>query len=86
MIKSERFVAGDLWIERTKHREGPPVVYTVKSGRKSQLFTDHKELLRFVKWPKSTPTGEKLREWLQQFDSVPAEKTVNPQAETKMVT
>ena len=31
-MKSERFVAGQL-IERNRRREGPPVVYTVMSGK-----------------------------------------------------
>ena len=46
------------------------------------LFTDPKALLKFVRWPKSTPTGQALRDWLEFWD-VPE---VEPQAETKMVT
>ena len=67
-MKSERFTAGQLFIERTKHREGPPVVYSVMSGNSARLFTDHKALLRWVKWPSKTPTGDALREWLASFD------------------
>ena len=81
-MKSERFVAGQLWIEATKHREGPPLVYVCRSGKSSKLFTDPAKLLKFVRWPKSTPTGQALREWLDHWD-VPE---VEPQAETKMVT
>jgi hypothetical protein len=66
-MKSQRFTAGELWIERTKQREGPPYVYTCLSGKKSRLFTDPKALLKFVRWPKGTPTGEALREWLDSF-------------------
>jgi len=66
-MKSERFTAGELWIERTKQREGPPYVYTCLSGKTSRLFTDPKLLLKFVRWPKGTPTGEALREWLNFF-------------------
>ena len=66
-MKSERFTAGELWIERTKQREGPPYVYTCLSGKTSRLFTDPKLLLKFVRWPKGTPTGEALREWLSFF-------------------
>ena len=36
-MKSERFIAGQLWIERTKHREGPPIVYTCMSGHTARL-------------------------------------------------
>jgi hypothetical protein len=46
------------------------------------LFTDPKVLLKFVRWPKSTPTGQALREWLQAWDA----PEIEPQAETKMVT
>jgi|TARA_R100000479_G_scaffold74976_1_gene36371 hypothetical protein len=70
-MKSERFTARQLFIERVKHREGPPIVYTVMSGRSSKLFTDHKALLRWIKWPSKTPTGDALREWLASFDKKP---------------
>ena len=67
-MKSERFTAGQLWIERTKHREGPPVVYTVLSGKTARPFTDPKAILKWIKWPKGTPTGDALREWLASFE------------------
>ena len=70
-MKSERFTAGQLWIERTDHREGPPIVYTVMTGHSAKLFTDHKDILRWVKWPSKTPTGDALREWLASFDEKP---------------
>ena len=38
------------------------------SGKSARLFTDHKAILKFVKWPKGTPTGDSLREWLASFD------------------
>ena len=86
-MKSERFTAGQLFIERTKHREGPPVVYTVLSGRTAMLFTDTKKILRFIKWPKGTPTGDSLREWLTSFDQkLEAPADADPTAKTKMVT
>ena len=71
-MKPERFTAGkELWIERNKHREGPPIVYTVMSGNSSRLFTDPKAILRWVKWPPKTPTGDALREWFASFDKKP---------------
>ena len=63
-MKSERFTAGQLWIERNRRREGPPVVYTVCAGKTARPFTDHKAIFKWVKWPKGTPTGDALREWL----------------------
>ena len=41
------------------------------AGKTARLFTDHKAILSFVKWPKSTPTGDALREWLGSFDKKP---------------
>lgn len=80
-MKLERFVAGQLWIERTKQREGPPFVYTCWSGRTSRLFTDRKALLKFVKWPSKTPTGDSLRQWLLSFEKGPV--VVEVKAEDK---
>ena len=87
-MKSQRFTAGELWIERTKQREGVPFVYTCLSGKTSRLFTDPKALLKFVRWPKGTPTGEALREWLASFEQkpLPDVSETDPTANTKMVT
>ncbi len=68
MKSGDRFVAGQLWIERNRRREGPPIVYTVLSGNSARPFTDTKQILRWVKWPKGTPTGDALREWLASFE------------------
>ena len=70
-MKSERFTAGQLWIERNRRREGPSVVYTVLSGKTARPFTDPKAILKFVRWPKGTPTGDALREWLASFEQKP---------------
>jgi len=70
-MKVERFTAGQLWIERNRRREGPPVVYTVMSGKTARPFTDSKAILKWVKWPKGTPTGDALRAWLASFDKKP---------------
>ena len=68
MKSGDRFVAGQLWIERNRRREGPPIVYTVMVGNSARPFTDTKAILKWVKWPKGTPTGDALREWLASFD------------------
>ncbi len=46
------------------------------------LFTETEKLLKFVRWPKSTPTGKELREWLNHCGA----PEVEPQALTKLVT
>ncbi len=76
-MKSERFVVGQLWIERCRRREGPEIIYNVLSGNSSRLFTDHKMILRHVRWPKGTPTGDALREWLAAFKK--EKPTTNPE-------
>ena len=68
MKSGDRFVAGQLLIERNRRREGPPIVYTVMSGTSARPFTDTKAILKWVKWPKGTPTGDALREWLASFE------------------
>ena len=41
------------------------------AGKSARLYTSHKGILKFVKWPKGTPTGDSLREWLASFDKKP---------------
>ena len=70
-MKSERFTAGQLWIERNRRREGPPVVYTVMSANPPDHLPIQKQFSKWVKWPKGTPTGDALREWLASFEQKP---------------
>lgn len=64
------FTAGaGLYIEhRTNRKEGPKAYYVVRSCHSSMLFTDKTALLKWVKWPKSTPSGVLLREWLDEWE------------------
>ena len=45
------------------------------SGKTARPFTDTKQILRWVKWPKGTPTGDALREWLALFEQKPQTPT-----------
>ena len=47
------------------------MVYTVLCGNSARPFTDPKAILKWVKWPKGTPTGDALREWLVSFEQKP---------------
>ena len=40
-------------------------------GKTARPFTDPKAFLKWVKWPKGTPTGDALREWLASFEQKP---------------
>ena len=57
------FTAGGLRIER-RHDRWNGTSYMAWKPHVSMLFTDRKELLRFIAWPAKTPTGEALRTWL----------------------
>ena len=66
-MKPDYFTAGGLYIERRRNREGPPVTYTIWKPNTSRIFTDTKAALKFIAWPKGTPTGESIREWFDSF-------------------
>ena len=50
------------------------------------MFRDdqRKELLKFIAWPKSTPTGAEVREWIASFDKV-EEAAPDATAEVKAI-
>ena len=62
------YIPGSLSIQRIKSREGPPVNFVVWNGNSSRIFRDKKSALKYIQWPKSTPTGQLIREWFDQFD------------------
>lgn len=41
--------------------------YTAWRPGTSRMFADQKDLLRWIKWPAKTPTGDALRDWLAQL-------------------
>ena len=68
-MKSDVFyIPNALSIQRVKSREGPAITFVVWSNNTSKIFRDKKEALKFIKWPKSTPTGQLIREWFDQFE------------------
>jgi hypothetical protein len=76
-MASDTFTAGGLRIER-RHDRWNGTSYMAWRPHVSMLFTDTKELLAFIAWPKKTPTGDALREWLNLTPMEPA-----PVAETE---
>lgn len=60
---ADTFIAKGLRIER-RHDRWNGTSYLAWRPHVSMLFTDTKELLTFIAWPRKTPTGEALREWL----------------------
>lgn len=63
-MKAERFTASGLWVER-QQRKGEPITYVAWKPCISQGFNEPADLLRWVKWPAGTPTGDALRGWLK---------------------
>ncbi len=71
-MKPDQFhVPNALFVERSLRREGPSPVYVAWKPHISRLFYDKKSLLKFCAWPKSLPTGQDLRDWLDSFDDQP---------------
>ena len=71
-MKPDQFhVPNALFVERSLRREGPSPVYIAWKPHTSRLFYDKKSLLKFCAWPKSLPTGQALRDWLDSFDDQP---------------
>jgi len=88
-MKSALFTRGGLRIERITPHEGPSPVFNAWKPNRSQCFTDTKKLLKFAAWPKSTPTGMELRQWIASFEPVallqPEQNEVDPTANTKVI-
>ena len=73
MKKSEKYIVpGELYIHRYLAREGPSPYYIVWQKDSAKVFTDEKAILKHIKWPVKTPTGDAIREWFQQFEAVEA--------------
>ena len=79
---------GSIIVEYQEHREGPTPIYVAWKPHTAKSFTDVKALLKFCAWPKSTPTGMELREWLAGFNAPtqPEQNEVDPTSHTKVIT
>jgi hypothetical protein len=60
---ADTFTASGLRVER-RHDRWNGTSYMAWRPHVSMLFTDTKEMLRFIGWPRKTPTGDALRDWL----------------------
>ncbi len=70
---------GALLVERRRHREGPPVDFLVWLPGTSFLCpNDRKAVLKAVKWPSKTPTGDALRAWLTEWEQHDASAPATP--------
>ena len=72
-MKPDQFhVPGALFIERSLHKDGPSPLYVAWKPNTSRMFYNKTSLLKFCAWPKSLPTGQALRDWLDSFDDQPS--------------
>ena len=78
-MKPEQFhVPNALFVERSLHKDGPSPLYVAWKPHTSRMFYNKASLLKFCAWPKSLPTGQALRDWLDSFDDQPSvPKTLN---------
>lgn len=65
-LAPDRFeVPRSLMIERVQLRDEPAPYYLCWRPHLSTFAEDAKAVLRFARWPASTPTGAALRQWLE---------------------
>lgn len=70
MPKPKAFhVPGALLIEQHIVREGPSPYFVVWRPHTSRMFYSRRELLRWVKWPKGTPTRQAIDEFLDSLEA-----------------
>ena len=67
-MKSDKFISGDVGVWRYRQREGPPICYIVHKKNSTRAFSCKEDALKYIKWPKSIPSGVAVREWFDQFD------------------
>ena len=80
------YVPRELTIQRVKSREGAPISFVVWQKNSSRVFDEKTAAIKHIRWPKSTPTGQKILDWFDQFDeqgNIRAEEVVK-EAETRM--
>ena len=69
-MKPHRFEKGtDLQVTWRQPREGPASFLIYTPGC-SQIALTRKEVLKAARWPAKTPTGEALRQWLDEIEAI----------------
>ena len=80
-MKPRRFIVqGALYVEQSNPKEDQ---YCAWRPNTSRGFNDKASLLKFVSWPKGTPTGDAFREWLNPPADVTEE--ADPTKDTKTI-
>ena len=71
MPRTEHFHAQSLRIEAQRTDSG--WLFYAWRPHTSRAFLDSSSLLRWVKWPAKTPTGDALRQWIAGLEEAPVE-------------
>jgi hypothetical protein len=74
-MQRERFTRKSLFIETYRDYRGR--CYCVWKPHVSMFFSEQKELLRWLKWPKGTPTRTELDLWLESIRDADAARAAN---------
>ena len=81
MLKPKAFhMPGALLIEQHIVREGPSPYFVAWKPHTSRLFYDRREMMRWIKWPKGTPTREAIDAFLDGLDAPKAQPTLDLEA------
>ena len=81
MLKPKTFhIPGALLIEQHIVREGPSPYFVAWKPHTSRLFYDRREMMRWIKWPKGTPTREAIDVFLDGLDTPKAQPTLDLEA------
>ncbi len=81
MLKPKSFhVPGALLIEQHVVREGPSPYFVAWKPHTSRLFYDRREMMRWIKWPKGTPTREAIDAFLDGLDAPKTRPTLDLEA------
>lgn len=75
-MASEKFEHPGVWINTDRDWNGR--YYVAWKPHKSAIFRDSKELLKWLKWPPKTPTGDALREWVKRLEDDDEAKRKKP--------
>jgi hypothetical protein len=81
MLKPKSFhVPGALLIEQHIVKDGPSPYFVAWKPHTSRLFYDRKEMMRWIKWPKGTPTREAIDAFLDGLEAPKAQPALDLEA------
>lgn len=70
MLKPKAFhIPGALLIEQHTVKDGPSPFFVAWKPHTSRLFYDRREMMRWIKWPKGTPTREAIDVFLDGLEA-----------------